>query len=248
MKLDTLMPLGKSLALTILSLLLLSASMKKAAAQAPPTVESVLMQYHIPNTIPALRDALKSPNPNIRMLVAGILAQDKDVDSIPLLRDALESERVESVKLSLATSLATLKDWQGLDLLGKTCNDREANQTTRLLAANRLLDAGNNDCMASVVEILGEKPDAPSRELGLQYLRRTTSAPPFLLPKLQTILLNELQDISPINRQYAGECISVFGDANAIPALEAAISVEKNQPTRFHLEENLKRIKTRLNY
>jgi HEAT repeat protein len=205
------------------------------------------MQYHITDTIPGLRVALKNPNPNIRTLAAGMLANDKDVDSIPMLRDALDNERTESVRLSLAASLATLKDWQGLDSLKKTCNDADESHTTRLLAANRLLDAGSNDCMVSVVDILGDKPDAPSRELGLQYLRRTISAPPFLLPKLQTILVSELRDESPINRQYASECISVLGDENSVPALENAISIEKHQPTRLHLEENLKRIKARLN-
>jgi HEAT repeat protein len=222
-------------------------NLKETTAQAPPTIESALMEYHIPNTIPGLRTALKNPNPNIRILVASVLANDRDIDSIPMLREALENERVESVRLALASSLATLKDWQGLDSLRKTCNDRDDTATTRLLAANRLLDAGDNTCTVSVVDILGDKPDPPSRELGLQYLRRITFAPPFLLPKLQTILLNELRDTSPINRQYSSECISVLGDANSIPALENAISVEKDQRTRHHLEENLKRIKARLN-
>ena len=94
-----------------------SGNIRKVSAQAPPSVESVLMQYHITDTIPGLRVALKNPNPNIRTLAAGMLANDKDVDSIPMLRDALDNERTESVRLSLAASLATLKDWQGLDLL-----------------------------------------------------------------------------------------------------------------------------------
>lgn len=242
------MPLRRSFALAMFCFSIVFSNAKETAAQAPPTIENALMEYHIPNTIPGLRTALKNPNPNIRILVASVLANDRDVDSIPMLREALENERVESVRLVLASSLATLKDWQGLDSLRKTCNDRDDTPTTRLLAANRLLDAGDNTCMVSVVDILGDKPDPPSRELGLQYLRRITFAPSFLLPKLQTILLNELRDTSPINRQYASECISVLGDANSIPALENAISVEKDQPTRLHLEENLKRIKARLNY
>jgi HEAT repeat protein len=223
-----------------------SSNIKEVAAQAPPTLDSVLMQYHIPNTIPGLRAALRNPNPNIRTLAASALANDKDVDSIPMLREALENERVESVWFVLGSSLAALKDWQGFDTLRKTCNDRDVTPTTRLLAANRLLDAGDNACMAPVIDILGDKPDPPSRELGLQYLRRITFAPTFLLPKLQTILVNELRDTSPINRQYASECISVLGDANSIPALENAISNERDQSTRLHLEENLKRTKARL--
>jgi HEAT repeat protein len=240
------MPLRRSLALSIFLISTVVTNLAKAVFQAPPTVDSVLMQYHIPNTIPTLRAALKNPDPNIRTLVAGVLAQDKDVDSIPLLREALESEQIESVKLSIATALASLKDYKGLDSLKTTCNDRDVRPTTRLIAANRLLEGGRDDCTASVVDILGETPDPSSRELGLQYLRRITSAPSSLLPMLQTILLNELRDTSPINRQYASECISVFGDVNAIPALEKAISIEKDQATRFHLEENLHRIKARL--
>jgi HEAT repeat protein len=240
------MSFRRSLALSILLISIVLANFQNAVSQAPPTVDSVLMQYHIPHTIPTLRAALKNPNSNIRTLAAGVLAQDKDADSIPSLREALESERVESVKLSLAAALATLKDYKGLDSLKTTCNDRDISKTMRLIAANQLLDGGRDDCTASVVDMLGENPDPPSRELGLQYLRRITSAPSSLLPKLQPILLSELGDISPINRQYVSECISIFGDANAIPALENAISMEKDQATRLRLEENLHRLKARL--
>lgn len=230
----------------VLCLFVIFCSMKDVDAQAPPTVESVLMQYHISNTIPELRAALKNRNPDVRALVAKVLANDRDVGSIPLLREALKKEHIESVRLSLAASLASLKDQEGFDALGKTCNDGSTDQTTRLMAANQLLDAGGNECTRSVIEILGDNPDAPSRELGLQYLRRTTLVASSLLPRLRTILLKELRDASPMNRQYASECISVFGDANSIPALNSAIRAEKYRATRLHLEENLDRLKARL--
>lgn len=231
-----------------LCLFIIFCGMKNVGAQAPPTVESVLMQYHISNTIPELRAALKNKNPDVRALVARILANDRDVGSIPLLREALKKEHIESVRLSLAASLASLKDQEGLDALGKTCDDGSINQTTRLMAANQLLDAGGNGCTRSVIEILGDTPDAPSRELGLQYLRRTTLVASSLLPRLRTVLLNELRDASPMNRLYASECISVFGDANSVPALESAIAAERDRTTRLHLEENLDRLKARLGH
>jgi HEAT repeat protein len=215
-------------------------------SQAPPTTEAALAQYGISNTIPALRAALKNPNPNVRGIAAGVLAEDKDLGAIPLLREALEKERVQSVKVTLAGALATLKEWQGGAFLIKTCNDKELDATTKLMAANKLLDLGGSECLPAVVNILGQEPDPPSRELGLEYLRRTTSAPAALSPRIRAILSDALRDPTPINRQYAGECLSVLGDRDSIPALESAITVEKDLPTRLHLEENLKRLKARL--
>jgi hypothetical protein len=220
------------------------------SAQQPPTPESLLMRYHIPNTIPTLREALKNPNPNIRQLASEQLTKGfKDEDSIPMLRDALENEKVPYVRSTMAAALATLNDYKGLDSLKTTCNDKDVIPTKRLMAATRMLDGGRQECTESVVDILADKPDPPSRDLGLQYLRRLPtliSVPSFLLPKLQPFLQNELRDLSPINRRYAGECIFMFGDLDSVRALEKATADEKDETTRAHLEESLKRAKAAL--
>jgi HEAT repeat protein len=215
------------------------------SAQQPPTPDSLLMRYHIPNTIPTLRRALKDPNLDIRQLASQLLAKSyKDENSIPLLRKALENEKVPHVRVAMAAALASLNDYKALDSLKVTCSDKDVIPTTRLIAAGWMLDGGRLECTKSVVDILTDNPDPPSRELGLQYLRRLPnriSVPSSLLAKLQPFLQDELRDFSPMNRRYAGECIFMFGDADSKLALREAVSSERDETTRVHLEESLKR-------
>ncbi len=236
----------KSLLVTSFMLSLALGGVERTHSQAPPTSQVVLAQKGVSYTIPGLRAALLNSDPSVRSMAAGVLAEDKNVQSIPLIRAALEKEEVERVRVTLAAALATLKDWQGSASLIKTCNDEAIDPSVRLLAANRLLDLGSDDCLRSVVGILEGKADPPSRELGMQYLRRTTHVLTSISRRLQHVLIDELNDPVPMNRQYASECISVLGNRNSLVALEEAIHGEKDLPTRTHLEENLQRTKTRL--
>jgi HEAT repeat protein len=217
----------------------------QAMTQAPPTVEVWLRSHGVSDSTPALRNALKNPNPEVRSLAAGTLALRKDTESIPLIREALQKEQVPNIKVNLEHALATLQDWQGNATLIDTCNDRRIEPSLRLQAANKLLDLGGNECTPSVVEIFGNKPDPPNRALGLQFLRRVTTIPILLMPKLQASLVEGLKDPAPMNRQYASECLSVFGNRDSLRELENAVANEKDPTTRQHLEENLRRAKAR---
>jgi HEAT repeat protein len=228
----------------LLTFLLLST--ETGFPQPPPNPTIVLWQYGVSNTIPSLRVALNNEHFEVRSLAAGLLAEDKDLEAIPLIQDALAKETDPRVTLSMRQALTTLKAWQPAPLLMKTCNDPNVDHIARLEAANRLLDLGGNQCLSSVLDLLDQSTDPPSRELSLQYLRKLSVAPPTAyMPKLQAFLLAELRDPVPMSRQYASDVLSLWGNQNAIPALEAAIAVETSVPTRDHLEESLIRLKSR---
>jgi HEAT repeat protein len=218
----------------------------RAAAQAPPTPEAVLLSYGIPSTTPSLENALKHPVPAVRVIAAELLAERNDTDAIPLIQDALSKEQSPYQKVTLANSLATLKNRQGMEAFIEICNDETIESSARLQAANKVLDYGSNECTASTVMILENNPTPSSQALGLRYLRRITTAPEWLLPRLQSILQEDLKDPAPLNRQYASEALSVFGDKNSEAYLEDAIANEKEPKTRLHLKENLQRLQGRL--
>lgn len=218
----------------------------RALAQAPPTIEEALAAAHITNTIAALRRGLTNADPASRQLAAGVLAIAKDEGSIPYLHAAFDRETDRQAKIAIAGALATLNEWAGLDALRKMCVDSSLPDTERLTAARHLQDAGDATCLQQVLEIMDNPSDVQVRDLSMQYLRRITRCPPQLLTKLRQILSKELQDEVPMNRQYAGECLSIYGDAGSISAMQYAIATESEKPTRQSLEQNLLRLENGL--
>jgi hypothetical protein len=65
------------------------------------------------------------------------------------------------------------------------------------------------------------------------------------MPKLQAATIETLKDPVPINRQYSGEFLAIFGDKDSIRALENAVTNEKDSTTRQYLEESLRRAEAR---
>jgi hypothetical protein len=114
------------------------------------------------------------------------------------------------------------------------------------VAANQLMDAKESTCAAAVVEILGAHPDQTQRNLAMKYLRRCTTMPPGLLPRATEEVIRELEDPNPLNRQYASEYISIFGNRQQAAVLQKAITREPDPTTKTHMLENLKRLQTTL--
>jgi HEAT repeat protein len=213
-------------------------------SQAPPTGFGILMQHRIIDTVPSLRRALHDRSPEIRGIAAGILCQDHDVASIPAIEQAIRREEDRSVKAGMVRSLIQLKDWQSRTPLRKTCADAQANPDARLLAANQILDAGELVCDAPVVAILGNRPTQNQRDLAMKYLRRRYLLPETLLPAARAEAVEELGDPNPLNRQYAGECITNFGDRGSAALLQRAAEAENDPETKRHLAQSLKRLQT----
>ena len=59
----------------------------------PPTFGELLKRHNIQLTQPALVDALRNADPEVRYLAAHKLAEDKAVETIPAIKDALASDR-----------------------------------------------------------------------------------------------------------------------------------------------------------
>ena len=216
-----------------------------ALSQAPPSAAEFLGARGIAFTTPGLEKALAHPDPDVRSVVAGMLAERRSLEAIPFLETAWKREAVPHVRDAMGTALAELRSHErDASLIGICTNDRAA-PIDRLTAANQLLSLSNPACTAAVIAQLSPADSSYTQQLTLEYLRKITHVPPAQLAPLRTYLYRELLDPLAINRQYASECLSLFGDQASTHILEQAIEAEHDPQTKTKLIENLKRLKAR---
>ena len=88
------------------------------------TFEEALQQRHVALTRPALIDALRSSNPDVRALAA--------FEPIPVVKAALNAEVVPKSRIDIALALATVGDEAGFSALQRTCEDASMDMTVRV--------------------------------------------------------------------------------------------------------------------
>ena len=221
-----------------------ASSLHCALGQPPPTSEQFLSQHRVGSSLSSLREALHNPDPDVRGVAAGVLAERWDVVSIPLFKAALSAESAPKAKIAISNALAELdRQREGLALIA-LCNNPNAPATNRLSAALSVLELGRNDCLTSVVNLLSSSPDAASRGMGLSYLSRITGSPDDLQPRVQLILVKGLADSEAANREHASEALSVLGDGSSAQALELAIHNEKDLSVRGQMGARPAQIKS----
>lgn len=204
-----------------------------------------MREHGVPITTPGLEKALANPDPDVRSAAAGVLAERRSLESIPFLETAWKREAVPRVRDSMGAALQELRSHERDATLISICTNDAAAPIDRLTAANQLLSLSNPACTAAVIAQLNPADSSYTQQLTLEYLRRITHAPAAQLAPLRTYLYRELLDPLPINRQYAGECLSNFGDQASTHILEQAIEAEHDPQTKTRLIENLKRLKAR---
>lgn len=213
-----------------------------ARAQAPPTIEQALASRGISSSVTSLRQALQDPRPDVRTLAANELAEKGDKEAIPLIRQALAKASSALEKQNFAQALITLGDPEGKSDMKSVCSDQTVQPDFRLLAASQLLDAGDNSCIDSVVELLSSTDNHVVRQGAMEFLRRSQSVPSNLLPDLEKGLVRALQDEIPSNRRSASERIAQFKIVNARDSLRKAISGETDSAARQQMELDLRKL------
>jgi hypothetical protein len=126
-----------------------------AQEQAPQTTADFLTQHHVEDSPPGLRAALSNPDPAVRGVAAGLLAQKMDTKSIPFLETARVREPRIDIQVTLAGALNELGDGVGHSWLVNKCNQANAAAVARMLAANKLLETHSDDCLGPVLDMLG---------------------------------------------------------------------------------------------
>ncbi len=210
-----------------------------------PNVEEMLKRYGVGLSKDALIAALANPKAEIRRLAAYKLAIDKDKDAIPFIQNALSVENNGTNRVHMALDLAELGDEKGIELLKNTCSDQKVPGHLRVLAAQDMLQIGNEGCLSDVLSIAQSDTGAQNRQVALsllpQYFNDAKRAPAEVL----NIISDRLADDSPLVRLEAAVVLSKVGSSEQAAALEEAIQKEQDPAIRARMEDELNKFKSK---
>jgi HEAT repeat protein len=118
-----------------------------------PTFGELLKRHNIQLTQPALVDALRNTDPEVRDLAAHKLAEDKAVETIPAIKDALASEKVPWTRMNIALALAEMGESIGFDTLEDNCKNKDTSGDIRARSAEYLLrfNRDSTTCLSGVL-------------------------------------------------------------------------------------------------
>jgi HEAT repeat protein len=205
-----------------------------------PTFGELLKRHNIQLTQPALVDALRDTDPEVRDLAANKLAEDKAVETIPAIKDALASEKVPWTRMNIALALAQMGESIGFDILEDNCKNKDTSADIRARSAEYLLRFNRDSatCLSGVLDLLkgGSNGD---RMVAAELLPRYRNLSKEDSEKVFTGLVGALHAPDPAVRMAAGRALADLGDTRGIAELGHAIEGEQDQLVRSRLEEDL---------
>jgi len=213
-----------------------------AAEPLPDMNEQTLQnKYHVAATEGGLIGALRHPEVVVRQFAATKLANDGYKTAIRPILDALASEKVENVKLALATAASRLGAPEGVSALQSMCEDRSWSPSMRMAAAQSMVfGLGRQECLSDVVDVLRSEPgDHEAVPTALNLLSRFKQIPSSQLEEVRGLVALYLQSPSPDFRLAAGTCIRDMGTPWAISQLQAALNAERDEAVRNSLAKDL---------
>ena len=208
-----------------------------------PTFGELLKQHHIQLTEPALSEALRNPDPEVRDLAAQKLAEDKAYDAIPAINAALASEQVPRTRMNIAFAIAQLGETTGFDVLERNCRDRQAQTGIRARSAEYLLrlDRESTACFEALLGILRTGSDGYKVEAA-SLLSRFRKVPAQDSEKAFGELVQALRGSSISVRIAASQALAQLGDRRDIPKLQDAAAGEEEEAVRVEIEEDLRKL------
>lgn len=217
----------------------LAGSQPISQSEALPTFGELLKRHNIQLTQPALVDALRNTDPEVRDLAANKLAEDKAVETIPAIKDALASEKVPWTRMNIAFALAQMGESIGFDTLEDNCKNKDTSGAIRARSAEYLLrfNGDSTTCLSGVLDLLkgsnGDKMGAAELLPRYHNLSKEDSE------KVFTGLVEALHAPGPAARMAVGRSLADLGDTRGIAELGRAIEGEQDQLVRSRLEEDL---------
>jgi HEAT repeat protein len=195
-----------------------------------------------------LIQALHSEDPEIRIVAALKLAEDRHEDAAPSIEGAFSQEKIPKVRIGLAAALVSLGDPRGLQHLHGMCADGslsidDVGDVVRNLAITKESTAS---CIDPVLNFLDSHGDSESRLRAMWILPELyDSAPPAKRSRISGMLEDMLNDPDPAVRLTASHSLAQANISSSIPSLRAAISKETDANLRASLERDLRRLEGR---
>ncbi len=211
-----------------------------------PTFGELLRQHNVQLTEPALVDALKNADPEVRDLAAQKLAEDKAYNAIPAIHAALASENMPWTRMNIAFALAQLGEASGFDALERNCKDRQAPTGIRTRSAEYLLrfDRASAACFDALLGILETGTNGYKAEVA-SLLPKFGQLPAEETEKGFAGLVQALHAPSASVRMAAGQALAQLGDRRAIAELRDAAASEREPAVRSRIEGDLKMLEER---
>jgi|ERR1700693_3570070 HEAT repeat protein len=237
---------GLSIVLTLAATL--AAGHPISASNGPlPTFGELLKRHHIQLTQPALVDALKNADPEVRYLASQKLAEDKATETIPAIKDALAVEKVPSTRMNIAFALAELGESTGFDILEDNCRNRDLGPGIRARSAEYMLrlDRESAICLNAVLDVLQTAGDGYRAEAA-SLLPRFHNPSAEESEEVFVTLVRALHASGVSVRLEAGRSLADLGDRRAIPELHDAVASEQDQGIRQQLEQDLKLLQEKM--
>ena len=211
------------------------------------TFEQALTRHHIEPTKPALIEALRNPDGEVRGLAAWQLFEMKAEDSLPQILQAMRNERDGATKVNLASAAAYLGAKEGTTALEGICHDSSEHDWVRTDAARHLFDLHDRACLPDLWKLMVSGNVSYTRVAAIslvsQLLDRTASES----AQVERSTLEALDDSDAYLRGYAAITLGDLRDTTAIPYLRMAIQVEKEDTIKSQMETSLRSLLA-LNY
>ena len=212
-----------------------------------PTCGEILERDNIQLTLPALVDALRNADPEVRYLAAQKLAEDRATDAIPAIRQALASEKVPWIRMNIAFALTQMGDSIGFATLEDNCNNKGTSGPVRARSAEYLLRVSRDSatCLSGVLDLLKSENNG-DRMAAAELLPRYHTLSEEDSERVFTGLVEALHAPDPAVRMSAGWALADFGDTRGIAELERATEGEQEQVVRSQLQEGLNKLRYKI--
>jgi len=208
----------------------------------PETTEQALQRHHVALTKPALIAGLRDPDAEVRALAAHKLASDGSKDAIPSIVEAMNAEKVNSTRVNLAFSAATLGDEVGLTALRNSCEDGALSPYLRMVAAGYLQQLHDDSCRAAVLRQLETGDDADglisAMSVALNFPHKSSQES----EKIFDLLVKALGSGTPGVRMNASNMLGRLGNVAAIPYLRKALVKEQDEACSLEMQMDIRRL------
>ncbi|HVG26873.1 MAG TPA: HEAT repeat domain-containing protein [Acidobacteriaceae bacterium] len=223
----------------LLPLILLVLLPQNGAADPSETIAHALARHHIELTKPALVEALRNPDKEVRGLAAWELLEMKANDSLPQILQAMRDEKDPATEVNLASAAAHFGANEGTAELVKVCGDPALPGSVRVDAARHLFDLKDRSCMSDLLKLINSASDGGTRETALNLVSQRPDLTKLEIAQMMPVSLEMLRAKEPHFRYKGAVFLSNLGDPNAISYLRTAIQVEPEESVKSQMQRSL---------
>ena len=212
---------------------------RSSLASGLETFAQALTRHHIGLTEPALIEALRNTDGEVRGLAAWQLLEIKAVDSLPQILLAARDERDGRTKVNLASAAAHLGSKEGLAAVRAVCHDSSVQGWVRTDAARHLFDLHDRSCLPDLWQLM-DSGESDTRISAINLVEQLDGRTAVESARLLHFTLDALNDPDIQLRLFAASTLSGLRDVAAIPNLRTAIQLEKEEVVKSRMEDSLR--------